>query len=102
MTPFGQIRLGTTARALAAALAIGATILSTSAGPVAAAPNQLDDDMCTMEDGGHIDFYLIGDRIMMPSGAIFECFGNDDGQANWDDGGELDEPVQLPRRGRGR
>ena len=66
MTHLPGIHIGNRARALTAALALGAAVLSLSAGPAHAAPNTPKDDgvRCASEEaGGHIDFYMPGDIV---------------------------------------
>ena len=75
------IRIGKKAGALAAALALGAAILSLSASPAHAAPAEADDigELCDMvRRDGHIDFYLPGESARDNYGHWKYC--GDDGQ----------------------
>ena len=61
MTSLTQTRIGRTARALAAALALGGTILALSAGPAHAEPKEPADSgvrCARTRSNGHVDFYL--------------------------------------------
>ena len=74
------ILIGKQARVLVAALAIGATVLSLSAGQAEARPRRDNGTRCAATlDNGHIVFKLPGEYFSAGGGVNYQCMNT----GNW-------------------